>query len=43
MKQNKLKCKKCGRNWKMLAGDTCFFCDPKHWDSYFEKLKGKGK
>lgn len=36
-------CKKCKRNYKMLANDICFLCDTKHWFTYFEKIRGKGK
>lgn len=40
-KSNKLKCKQCGKEYNMLAGEICFFCDMAHWFAYFGKLKGK--
>jgi NMD protein affecting ribosome stability and mRNA decay len=43
MKQDKFKCKKCGKNYNSLADGVCFFCDKEHWYSYFKKLAGKGE
>lgn len=34
----KSKCKLCNKNYNSLAGDTCFYCNPNHWYSYWNKL-----
>lgn len=41
--KNKLTCKKCGRNYKMLADGICFYCNQEHWFAYFKKFEGKIK
>ncbi len=40
-REGEMKCKKCNKEFKVLAKGVCAICDPEAWAKYFKVLTGK--